>query len=650
MKEYQHTAEDYRERRRSWSRSRLEAAGISLFGASAEPESDLWGDKIVKITKANSALQEKFSRGDVLSMLTPEDELPRDCLVIDVGEDWMSVGVGPNWPPGVWEARRESLLVRLDRMAPQVPLRAQRSVLELLRRRKGGHIAELIAKLDVQREEASHRPDRFSPLLDLPKRINESLESAKSKAPSFVPNKSQEDSIRWALQRKISLIQGPAGTGKSRLAALLVSTALELAPNEQILAVAHSNGAADVLLQALIQIGVPAVRVGRPATVSTDLQHRTVVALTEHHPEVIKARSLCKDIAIPDAKRLTTFDVQRVVQDVQESITRTAPVLVTSCIGAQQLQNVNCPLVVLDEAAQSTEPAFLCSLVSAQAEQVVLVGDTCQLPPTVSCMELKETLGESPMARFEQLGVEKHTLRIQYRMAPALLEYPSKYFYQGKVVCADSNQLSVAPDGFPWPTELPVAFVDVFSDKEIAHDGGGKSNPTEAKIIAGIIGNLIRAGHVTSNRLAVISPYSKQVQQIRTELAARRCPDDIRVGTVDSFQGQETDVVIISCVRSNKMNEIGFLRDSRRLCVAITRARVALIIVGDRGVLKCCKHWNSLLEYMEERGCTLPFGSLPREPRPELLPIAHEGFDPLQNLFGQDSQGVFEELIDLADV
>ena len=168
------------------------------------------------------------------------------------------------------------------------------------------------------------------------------------------------------------------------------------------------------------------------------------------------------------------------------------------------------------------------------------------------------------------------------------------------------------PRGFPWPspTNEPLAFIEVGRDSEISHNFGGRSNPTEVSVIVDIIGRVINAGDVHAENIAIITPYSKQVQLFRTELssAARNIGSkisDVKVGTVDSYQGQETDLVIFSGVRSNLMKELGFLRDSRRLNVAITRAKRGLIVVGDPTVLRTCKHWSALLDSCSDRGCTM---------------------------------------------
>lgn len=431
------------------------------------------------------------------------------------------------------------------------------------------------------------------------------------------------------------------GTGKTRVAALLISTALKMETKQsdeaeadeekkqtpRILAVTHSNGAADVLLQALIDMNIPAVRGGRPASVSPSIQHRTIAALAERMPDVVKLRKQASDPSLDRlARQSAIYDSKKHLNEAQTIITRSAPVIVTSCIGAQQLLSSlaednskdapSFPIVVLDEAGQTTEPALICALASAKARQVILVGDTKQLPPTVTTedVELRKTIGVSPMERLLKNGIDEFVLKEQYRMPESLLRHPNTYFYKGAVKCAETggaDPTKPPPNGFPWPcADEPLAFLEVGNDSEITHNFGSRSNPTEVKVILDIVDKFITAGEIEAKNIAIITPYNKQVQLFRTEinnanLLKASKMSDVRVGTVDSFQGQETDLVIFSAVRSNLLKELGFLRDSRRLNVAITRARRGLIVVGDPLVLRTCQHWSALLDSCARRGCIL---------------------------------------------
>lgn len=686
QQEYNEASLELQIRRSSYTRSQLESSGLAIFDASATPESELFGEKVVRVSIANSKssrridndgsidgskerkLREIFKRGDVL-LLTPrasfrgKDIEPREGIVMDVSSDFLTLGIGSSWPAGMMEMRKhvDDYRVRLDRVSSTVPLRAQRLALERLRKDDGGSAAELLVNLYYNKMKdlsssltaATEIPSHFSGGHDLESKITQAMSEATYRM-SFQPNQSQREAIMWSLKRRLALIRGPPGTGKTRCAALLIATAirieLDVEANEEdtidtniqkpprILAVTHSNGAADVLLQALLQMKVPAVRAGRPASVSPSIQHRTIAALAERMPDAIRLREIARNSTLDEQTRQSAAnESKQVLNDAQISIINSAPVIVTSCIGAQQLMsmiNDNTikadgtdvlkktslfPIVVLDEAAQTTEPALISALVAAQARQVIMIGDTKQLPPTVTSQdaELRKTLGVSPMERLLNNGLDEFILTEQYRMPRSLLYHPNKYFYDSVVKCSVKKDLPLL-NGFPWPSpnEEPLAFLEVGNgSNEVAHDGGGKSNPAEIQVIVDIVTKVLSKGEIQAKDIAIITPYSKQVQLFRKALSSadnsmsasnsKGRIADIQVGTVDSFQGQETDLVIFSAVRSNHMKELGFLRDARRLNVAITRAKRGLIVVGDPTVLKTCRHWTALLDSCTERNCVL---------------------------------------------
>ena len=635
LKEYREAAAELRSRRQTWSRKRLEDSGDSVFGA-ATPETELFGDKIVRVTRRSGRdgrLRDRFRRGDVL-LLSPEDRaprdrqfLPRDVVVVDAGADWLAVGAGARWPKGVWESRRRpgSCAVRLDRAAPRAPLEAQRDALARVAAGAAGEAAALLARTFGGSAEALDAPPaRFrdgarlefagvpggvtAPSLEIAA-LN-AIGGAKDDAGGFEPNKSQEDAIAWALARSVSLIRGPPGTGKTRCASLLVSSALRLGDGgaaPRVLAVCHSNGAADVLLAALVAVGVPAIRAGRPASVAPEARRHTVVALAERHPEVSALRERARNATLkPHLRSAAAADARKVVDEVREALSRNAPVVVASCVGAHQLIEASSgefSLVVVDEAAQTTEPAVLCALAAAKADQIVFVGDTKQLPPTVVSEDaaLRRALATSPMSRLEAAGLPLKTLRVQYRMPPALVYHPSNYFYGGLVACADDRREGEAPPaGFPWPGGLPLAFVDVRAE-ETKRASGGVTNTREAELVAAVVAGVLEAGELGPRDLVVISPYNRQCDAVRGALA-RRGVYDVRVGTVDAFQGQETQLVVFTATRSNPRGDLGFLRDPRRLNVAITRAKRGLVLVGDAATLSNSRHWRALVDSCRDRG------------------------------------------------
>lgn len=219
LEEYQENAAELRERRRSWSRKRLEESGLAIFDACAEPESDVLGEKIVRIFKqGETKFRDRYTKGDVLLMTSTATgnenmvSLPRECLVVDVGKDWLSVGVGPSWPKGLYEARKHPgfYRVRVDRAAPQGPLKFQRMAFDLLKKGEAGSAANLLVKLyntTDSNDLASRRPPRFDGDSDTQRIIEDALDKAINST-SFIPNESQQEAIKWALNRRLSLIRG----------------------------------------------------------------------------------------------------------------------------------------------------------------------------------------------------------------------------------------------------------------------------------------------------------------------------------------------------------------------------------------------------------------------------------------------------------
>jgi hypothetical protein len=218
--EHQEKVAEYAIKRKMWSPARLEESGMSIFEASAEPDSDLFGEKIVRIYKKGACLRDRFTRGDVLVMrqIGVAETVPRECLVVDVGKEWITVGVGSTWPSRLWEARKipGSFRVRLDRTAPQAPLRTQKSALDLIRRGKAGEVAALLADLFSNGNNTTTPIHPVFASQKLEEQTREALRKAKG-VTSFEPNESQEEAIVWALQRRLSLIRGPPAQAKHEL-------------------------------------------------------------------------------------------------------------------------------------------------------------------------------------------------------------------------------------------------------------------------------------------------------------------------------------------------------------------------------------------------------------------------------------------------
>jgi len=367
----------------------------------------------------------------------------------------------------------------------------------------------------------------------------EAEQAVSEEAARFRLNESQEAALRMALSRKLSLIQGPPGTGKTRTACHLISIAVRLQRRRgdgKVLAVAFSNVAADNLLEGCLRLGLNAVRVGRAATVRPELRNHTLDALLANHESVATFK---KKLEGARASGLANTEIQAARRDLQDaemmaaiSILGNADVVVSTCVGAANeaiinaasvtvsasggpgnspLRAIRFPTVIVDEASQATEPATLVPLTQG-CEQLVLVGDHYQLPPTIkSFRAAQQGLGVSLFTRLALAGIRPSLLTVQYRMHPLIAQFPSRRFYGGLLQSHPANKKRPRPEGFPWPNpQVPVAFVAVGGDGN--GDGNGDYAPffeqrtsgnqtsylnrKEGEVLVDVLNGVLRRGHV----------------------------------------------------------------------------------------------------------------------------------------------------------
>ncbi|KAL6876336.1 hypothetical protein ACP4OV_012908 [Aristida adscensionis] len=261
-------------------------------------------------------------------------------------------------------------------------------------------------------------------------------------------------------------------------------------------------------------------------------------------------------------------------------------------------------VVIIDEAAQAVEPATLVPLIHG-CKQVFLVGDPVQLPATViSSTAQKLGYGTSLFKRFQAAGFPVQMLKIQYRMHPEISIFPSKEFYEG--ILQDGEGLNKKRPWHSYSCFGPFCFFDIDGIESQPSGSGSWVNQDEVEFIALLYHQL--ATHYpdlkSSSQVAVISPYRHQVKLLKDHFRStfgEQSKEVIDVNTVDGFQGREKEVVIFSCVRCNKEQKIGFVSDFRRMNVAITRARSAVLVVGSASTLEQDEHWNNLVESAKER-------------------------------------------------
>ena len=423
-------------------------------------------------------------------------------------------------------------------------------------------------------------------------------------------NRSQAFAVKHALQRPLSLIQGPPGTGKTVTSATIVYHLVSTG-STPVLVCAPSNIAVDQLTEKIHKTGLKVVRLcakSREALNSpvSFLALHNQVRNMEGHSELHKLQQLkdeTGELSFVDEKRYRSLK-----KNCERELLEAADVICCTCVGAgdPRLSRFRFQSMLIDESMQATEPECMVPVVLG-ARQVVLVGDHCQLGPVVMCKKAARCgLSQSLFERLVVLGIRPLRLEVQYRMHPALSKFPSNFFYEGSLqngVQAEERRMRNVD--FPWPQpEKPMFFYCCQGQEEIAGSGTSYLNRTEASFMEKITTRFLKCG-VKPDQIGIITPYEGQraylVQYMQYNGSLHsKLYQEVEVASVDAFQGREKDIIIMSCVRSNEHQGIGFLNDPRRLNVALTRARYGLIVVGNPKVLSKQPLWNHLLTFYKE--------------------------------------------------
>lgn len=428
-------------------------------------------------------------------------------------------------------------------------------------------------------------------------------------------NYSQLSAVRAVLQRPLSLVQGPPGTGKTVTSATIV---YHLAKQNvgQVLVCAPSNVAVDQLAEKISKTGLRVVRIAaksRESTVSSIdylSLHNIVRNLDGPDRAELRKYQALKD----ELGDLTPADTRKYMKlriQAEKDILNAAEVICTTCVGAgdPRLQHLRFRQVLVDEATQAMEAECLIPIVLG-SKQVILVGDHCQLGPVIlSKQAAKAGLARSLFERLVLLEVRPIRLQVQYRMHPSLSEFPSNMFYEGTLKNGISHYERIMTGlDFPWPNpSRPMFFLVNNGNEEMAATGTSYLNRSEASSVERIVTHMLKDG-VLPSQIGVITPYEGQRAYVVSYMSKNgplptELYNGIEVASVDSFQGREKEFIIVSCVRSNEQQGIGFLRDPRRLNVALTRAKYGVIIIGNARLLARNPLWNALLHHFQEREC-----------------------------------------------
>jgi len=432
-------------------------------------------------------------------------------------------------------------------------------------------------------------------------------------------NESQAEAVAAVLQRPLSLIQGPPGTGKTVTSATLVYH-LTRQNMGQVLVTAPSNVAVDQLTEKIAATGLRVVRLAsktREAT-SSSVDHlclhvMTPLAAGDEFNKLQRLKDEIGDLTDRDQKKYRSLRNR-----TEREILQAADVICCTCVGAgdPRLKNFRFRQILIDEATQAIEAEALIPI-SMGAKQVVFVGDHCQLGPVVMCKAAaKAGLTQSMFERLVLIGNRPIRLQVQYRMHPALSEFPSNMFYEGSlqngVTEADRQLLNMpgfaGKEDFPWPVpSKPMFFYSISGMEEISASGTSYLNRTEASYVEKVVTHLLRMG-VTPLQIGVITPYDGQKKYVseymrRAGALSSTLYESIEVASVDAFQGREKDFILVTCVRSSETQGIGFLSDPRRLNVALTRARLGVIVLGNPRVLSKNPLWAALLLHFKDYDC-----------------------------------------------
>ena len=460
-------------------------------------------------------------------------------------------------------------------------------------------------------------------------------------------NKSQKLAIKNSLTtQNFFLIHGPFGTGKTRTLVELISQ--EVRQKHKVLATGESNAAVDNIVERLVlNEKLKITRLGHPQRVSKDNITYTLAYKVEKHSlndkikrihkkidKLVEKRSSFtkptpqyrrgfsdhdilynaskgkggRGISAEKMKSMANWldynleidelhdEIKRIENKMIKDIIEDSDVILStnSSAALESISQTKFDVVIVDEASQATIPSVLIPI--AKARRFILAGDHKQLPPTIistHAQDLQDTLFESLIEKYPH---KSQLLNVQYRMNKSLMEFPNSEFYNNDLKSDSSVNNITLKDISDVEDDDALLFVDtcdIENHEKHLKDSKSIVNHLEARIALKFANDYIKAG-IDEKDIGIISPYADQVKLISEKT-------DIEVKTVDGFQGREKEIIIISTVRSNEYGQIGFLKDLRRLNVAITRAKRKLVIIGNSKTLKSDATYERLINFVDEK-------------------------------------------------
>ncbi|RYY40105.1 MAG: IGHMBP2 family helicase [Chitinophagaceae bacterium] len=479
--------------------------------------------------------------------------------------------------------------------------RALKVAPERLEQREEGRLARVLTGVEEPR---FHNEDVCNPLPQLNEKQNEAVS-------------------RILAAEDVAIVHGPPGTGKTTTLVQAVRLLVQKTTGP-ILVTAPSNAAVDLLSERLAAEGLNVVRVGNPARVSARQVSLTLDERMSGHPQMKEIRRMKRQAAeyrdmaqkykrsfgaaereqrkalFAEARSIAS-EVERTEEYIAQDVLGRAQVITATLVGAghRSVRSLKYHTVVIDEAGQALEPA--CWIPLLKGRKAILAGDHCQLPPTIKSQEaakagLERTLLEKCVALHPASVV---LLEEQYRMHRVIMGFSSREFYGGKLIAAPSVAERTLIG------QLPLEFIDTAGcGYEERQEGTRIANPEEAAFLVQQVARLVaQLPEGERPSIGVISPYRQQVEVLKELCAAHPVLagyDALTVNTIDSFQGQERGAIFISLARSNSDNVIGFLSEVRRMNVALTRAQMKLVVVGDSATLGQYSFYADFITYAQE--------------------------------------------------
>lgn len=441
-------------------------------------------------------------------------------------------------------------------------------------------------------------------------------------------NDSQKKAVQKCLEAEdLALVHGPPGTGKTTVLIEIIRQAIFL--KKSIFVTAPSNTACDNILERLVQKNINALRLGHPARITTSLREHTLDFKLALHPlaefatesqaeldrlykkqeryEERRSPGFGAEKQLRDDIRQAKEDLKKIKKEIFAKVLLEAEVAVGTPTGVQDrsIRDKEFDIVIIDEATQATEPITWIPMI--KAKKVIMAGDHFQLPPTVRSREAEDQgLGVTLFERYyDILGEDfKQLLEHQYRMNEKIMGFSSREFYKNLLIADESVRTQVL-SGLKTvkkvaETEEPVLFIDTAGkgfEEKLEEGSESRYNPEEAALVLEQLQKMLDLG-VPPEEIAVISPYSAQVRLLTSKSPSAQ----VEIDSVDGFQGREKELVIVSLVRANMEGELGFLADTRRMNVAMTRARRKLIVIGDSSTLSSLKFYDDFIKYAQEIG------------------------------------------------